>query len=116
MEGDAEYLSMALGRLVDNAIKFSPDGGHVEITALAQDGIVTVSVTDQGRGIPPDEQSYVFDAFHQVNRARYEQQGAGLGLSIAHGLIALHGGQIEVESDGVPGRGSTFTVTLPAVP
>ncbi|UCC65260.1 MAG: hybrid sensor histidine kinase/response regulator [Anaerolineae bacterium] len=116
VEGDADYLGTALSRLVDNAIKFSPAGARVAINASAQNGTVVISVADQGRGIPPEEQPYIFDAFHQVNRARYEQQGAGLGLSIASGLIALHGGQIEVASDGVPGRGSTFTVTLPIAP
>jgi signal transduction histidine kinase len=76
--------------------------------------MVVICVTDQGRGIPLGEQPYIFDAFYQVNRAHHEQQGAGLGLSIASGLVALHGGQIEVSSE--EGIGSTFTVTLPAAP
>lgn len=111
VEGEVEYLGNALGRLVDNAIKFSPDGGHVEINASAQDATVAISVADQGRGIPPEEQPFIFDLFHQVNRERHEQQGAGLGLTIASGLIALHGGRIEVSSE--EGTGSTFTVVLP---
>jgi len=111
VEGSADYLSDALGRLVDNAIKFSPNGGCVEIIASAQDGMVQIHVTDQGRGIPPEEHPFIFDAFHQVDREQFEQQGAGLGLMIARGLIELHGGHVAVDS--AQGGGSTFTVVLP---
>jgi signal transduction histidine kinase len=113
IEGDKNFLGRALGQLIDNAIKFSAAGDNVEIRAEAAGSTMTISVTDQGRGIPSDELSNIFDLFYQVNRQYHEQQGAGLGLRIAQGLIALHGGQIEVESE--EGRGSTFTLTLPVV-
>jgi len=116
VEADADLLSHALGHLIDNAIKFSAAGDEVALCAETADSTVTIRVADQGRGIPSGELPHIFDLFYQVDRELHEQQGAGLGLRIAKGLIALHGGQLAVESDGVPGRGSTFILTLPVAP
>jgi signal transduction histidine kinase len=116
VEADTDFLARALGHLIDNAIKYSAVGDTVEVRARATGSTVTISVSDQGRGIPPGELSNIFDLFYQVDREYHEQQGAGLGLCITQGLVALHGGQIEVESDGVPGQGSTFALMLPVAP
>ncbi|MFZ5919162.1 MAG: hybrid sensor histidine kinase/response regulator [Chloroflexota bacterium] len=102
----------AMGRLIDNAIKFCPaQGGEIWISAGAVGGQVRITVRDNGMGIPEEEQSRIFDRFYQVNRELYEQQGVGLGLSIAQAIIDLHGGQIEVQS--TPASGSAFTIALP---
>ena len=110
--GDAEYLVDALGRLVDNAIKFSkPEGGEIRLRAAQEGAWVRLEVEDQGIGIPAAELPRLFEPFHQVNRKRMEQQGAGIGLVIAKGLVELHGGRIEVESE--LGVGSRFSILLP---
>ncbi|GAB4441528.1 MAG: response regulator [Anaerolineae bacterium] len=112
VEGDRDYLRGALGRLVDNAIKFSkPEGGDVLLKVTAGDGEVIVSVSDKGRGIPEKEIGRIFDAFYQVDRERYEDQGAGSGLAIVRGIAQLHGGRLWVESEF--GKGSTFYFAIP---
>lgn len=112
VEGDRDYLRGALGRLVDNAIKFSkPEGGDVLLKVTAGDGEVIVAVSDKGRGIPEKEIGRIFDAFYQVDRERYEDQGAGSGLAIVRGIAQLHGGRLWVESE--VGKGSTFYFAIP---
>lgn len=107
------YLQDALGRLLDNAIKFSKiQGGQVTIRAERQENDVVIAVIDDGIGIEPSQQKYLFQRFQQVDRERMEQQGLGLGLAIAGGLVELHNGSISVESE--PGVGSVFTIRLPA--
>ena len=114
VEGDREYLRSALGRLVENAIKFSkPEGGVVTLSARQRDNEVMLSVHDEGRGIPESEIKRIFEPFYQVDRERYEDQGAGSGLAIVRGIAELHGGRVEVESE--PGKGSTFVIVLPVV-
>jgi len=110
--GDTEYLADALGRLVDNAIKFSkPEGGEIRLRAVQEGAWVRLEVEDQGIGIPAAELPRLFEPLYQVNRERMEQQGAGIGLTIAKGLVELHGGRIEVESE--VGVGSRFSILLP---
>ncbi len=112
VEGDREYLRGALGRLVDNAIKFSkPEGGTVTLKAEAQRDKVLLSVCDEGRGIPAQELARIFEPFYQVDRERYEDQGAGSGLAIVRGITKMHGGEVQVESEY--GKGSTFRIVLP---
>jgi signal transduction histidine kinase len=102
----------ALGRLIENGIKFSLDAPkRVTVKTWADEDWIRIAVSDRGVGIPADQVEHVFDRFRQINRDRMEQQGVGLGLSIAHELIRLHSGQIIVDS--VPGQGSTFTILLP---
>ena len=102
----------ALGRLLDNGIKFSRGKGkHVTVSARATDTWVEVSVSDEGIGIPPQELPNLFHRFRQIDRKHLEQQGVGLGLSIARGFVRLHGGDIDVKS--ALGEGSTFTIRLP---
>jgi signal transduction histidine kinase len=111
IEGDRVLLADALSRLLDNAIKFTRSGGRVQVHAETKNGQVIIAITNEGRGIPVEEQPFVFDVFHQADRTRYEQQGAGLGLPIAKALIELHGGGIEVDNQDE--RNCTFTVVLP---
>lgn len=108
------YLVDVFKRLIDNAIKFTPKQGGAITIRSGQDGDhAWVTVQDQGVGISRDDQKRIFERFVQINRAEQEQQGIGLGLSLARELTALHGGRIEVSSE--PGQGSTFTVWLPLV-
>jgi two-component system sensor histidine kinase/response regulator len=111
--GDIEYLRIALGHLIENAIKFSPRQQEAEVivSAAANGEFVTFSVCDEGIGIPKDEHKHLFDIFHQVDRDEYEQQGTGAGLAIVRHIVALHDGQIDVESK--PGQGSCFRILLP---
>ena len=112
VEGDERRLSQIVRNLVDNAIKFSPDGGTVTLSARpAAEGAV-ISVADQGPGIPRAEQDRIFQRFYQVDRSRSKTRpGTGLGLAIVKHLVHLHGGAVEVESE--LGRGSVFRVRLP---
>ncbi len=106
------FFVNALGRLIENGIKFSRnEGKKVRIGAKAEEKWVMVAVSDDGMGIPADQQEHLFERFRQINREQHEQQGTGLGLAIAQELIRLHGGRIVVES--TPGEGSTFTILLP---
>jgi two-component system phosphate regulon sensor histidine kinase PhoR len=111
IEGNEALLIDALGRVIDNAIRFSSQAGAVQVRAEAKEDSVIFEVADQGRGIQEEEQDRIFDMFHQVDRAYYEQQGAGVGLTIAKGLVALHGGKIGVESE--MDVGSVFSIELP---
>jgi two-component system, sensor histidine kinase and response regulator len=106
------YLSDAVGRLLDNAIKFSKiQGGQVVISADQVDGQVVISVADTGIGVDPSQQGRLFQRFEQINREKMEQQGLGMGLAIAAGLVQAHNGSISVES--VPNEGSVFIIALP---
>ena len=107
------YLDDALSRLIDNAIKFSPQGtGAVHVAATRNGGDARIAVTDNGIGIDPAKLQVIFEQFEQLDRDLLEQQGVGLGLSLARRLVDLHRGWIEVVSQ--PGKGSTFTIHLPA--
>ena len=103
----------ALGRLIENGVKFSRnEGKEVRIGAkTVERQWVMVAVSDDGVGIPDEQQQHLFERFRQINRDQQEQQGTGLGLAIAQELIHLHGGKIVVNS--TPGKGSTFTILLP---
>lgn len=113
--GDAVALQNVLERLLDNAIKFSrplPNQTRpvtISITTLNDE--VCVAFRDEGIGIPPAKHERIFDLFEQHNRVLMEQQGFGMGLTIAKGLVELHNGRIEVTSE--EGKGSTFTIVLP---
>ena len=104
----------ALGRLIDNAFKFSSPGSHVYLTAEADEEEVRIAVRDEGIGINPEEMGRLFHRFGQINRKEHEQQGAGMGLYIAHAFVKMMGGTITVQSQ--VGEGSTFTIHLPIVP
>jgi heavy metal sensor kinase len=110
--GDRGRLRQLLLNLVDNAIKYTPEGGTVTLAVRRQNGSALLEVQDTGIGIPPGEIDKIFDRFYRVDKARSrEQGGTGLGLSIAKWIAELHRGTISVTSE--VNKGSTFTVTLP---
>jgi two-component system phosphate regulon sensor histidine kinase PhoR len=112
IRGHREYVLDLFERLLDNALKFAkPEGGHVDIEGFVSDEQICVSVADDGVGMPPEELDQIFQKFYQVDRESYEQQGTGIGLCIAHGIMALHGGEIKVRSK--LGKGSRFTLCWP---
>lgn len=110
--GDEALLATALHNLVSNAIQYSPKGSRVGVGVSHNDGIVEISVTDQGVGIPEEDQDRVFERFFRTDPARSRNTGgSGLGLSIVKHVVQNHGGDIRVWSQ--PGNGSTFTIRLP---
>ena len=110
VDADGARIVQALGNLIRNAIKFTPEGGRVTVGAEPRDGGVAFSVSDTGPGIATDRQARIFDRYWQAsNGAR--TRGSGLGLSIAKGIVEAHGGRLGVES--VVGRGSVFAFNLP---
>ncbi|AZZ38195.1 hypothetical protein CIK05_15765 [Bdellovibrio sp. qaytius] len=106
---DLARTVQVVSNLLSNALKFTPSGGTIKITAVARSSDVLVSVSDNGPGVPPDCLTRVFDRFWQVEGTK--QKGSGLGLSIAKGIVLAHGGRIWVESEA--NKGSTFHFTLP---
>ena len=114
IDGDHIRLEQVLTNLVENAIKFTPAGGRVWITAARLDDRVRLTVADTGIGIAPEEQEKIFDRFYQVDGSeRRAYRGTGLGLSICRHIVERHCGRIWVESDGIAGHGSRFLVELP---
>ncbi|WP_104166876.1 cell wall metabolism sensor histidine kinase WalK [Arthrobacter sp. SX1312] len=112
VHGDRDLLMTAFRNLIDNAIRYSPEGTRVGVGLRSRDGLVQVSVTDQGPGITPEEQERIFERFYRIDAARSRQTGGtGLGLSIVKHVVSNHGGEVTVWSQ--PGQGSTFTVRLP---
>jgi signal transduction histidine kinase len=92
-------------------LKFTPEGGRIDVSARVHDEVAEIGVTDTGVGIAPDDQEAVFEEFRQVGAADKKVEGTGLGLALSRKFIELHGGRIWVKSE--PGTGSTFTFTLP---
>lgn len=109
---DFEFIQQVLKQLLDNAINYSTPGAPLTISAEAQGERIVVSVADEGRGIPADEQSRIFDKFYRGRAWREKVLGTGLGLSIAKGIVEAHGGKIWVTS--APGKGSVFSFAVPA--
>jgi len=107
---DPPRLEQVLVNLIHNAIKFTPPGGAVDLTAQPDGDFVCFTVRDTGAGIPADELERIFERFYKADRAR-SSGGTGLGLSISRHLVEAHGGRIWAESE--EGRGSAFHFTLP---
>ena len=112
IRGDRERLRQVLANLIENAIKYSPAGQEVEVTAQPDHGCVKISVADRGPGIPHDQQRLIFEKFGRADVPGGSKPGTGLGLFIARSIAEAHGGTVDVRSS--PGAGSTFTFTLPA--
>jgi two-component system phosphate regulon sensor histidine kinase PhoR len=110
---DTAQVTRALGNLLHNAIKFTPDEGRIWVKASQLDADIVIEVGDTGRGIPPDDLPRVFERFFRGDRAR-AGGGTGLGLAIAKHVVEAHGGRIWVESTGRAGQGAVFRFTLPA--
>lgn len=113
VEMDSMRIAQVVGNLLENAISYTPRGGQVAVTAsLSEANLARVSVADTGIGIPGEDLPNIFDRFYRVDPSRTRATGAaGLGLTIARGLVEAHGGAIYAES--VPGQGSRFTFELP---
>ncbi len=112
VQGDAEWLKRLVLNLLDNAIKFTPDGGRVVVDVSRMGAVARLAVRDTGVGIDPDVQPHIFERFFRADPARSRGvEGVGLGLSLAKWIVDRHHGRIDVDSQ--PGQGSTFTISLP---
>jgi signal transduction histidine kinase len=110
--GDERKFKQIMLNLLSNAVKFTPDGGKVDVSARKDNGSIEVAVRDTGIGIAPEDQAVVFEEFRQVGRDTMRKaEGTGLGLALTRRFVELHGGAIRLDS--APGRGSTFSFTLP---
>ncbi len=113
VDGDPARLTQAVGNLLDNAIKYTDDGGRIWIRARIEGDEVVIVVEDSGIGIDPELLPHVFDLFIQADRSlERKQDGLGLGLTLVRRLVEMHGGRVEAASAG-PGLGSAFTIRLP---
>ncbi len=108
---DERKIKQVLLNLLSNALKFTPEGGRIDVWAGIVDGMAEISVTDTGVGIAPEDQEAVFEEFRQVGGAEKKAEGTGLGLALCRKFVELHGGRIWVKSQ--IGVGSTFAFTLP---
>jgi signal transduction histidine kinase len=111
VRGDEGKVKQVLLNLLSNALKFTPEGGRVDVRAGLIDGMAEVSVADTGVGIAPEDQQAIFEEFRQVGTVAKKVEGTGLGLALSRKFIELHGGRIWVESQ--VGVGSTFTFAIP---
>jgi two-component system, NtrC family, sensor kinase len=111
IRADERKVKQVLLNLLSNALKFTPEGGRIDVRATVNDGVAEISVRDTGVGIAPEEQEAVFEEFRQVGTAAKKVEGTGLGLAISRKFIELHGGKIWVTSQ--VGTGSIFAFTLP---
>ncbi len=113
LDADATRIAQVVSNLLNNAAKYTPAGGHIELSAFGTDSEAIVTISDNGVGIPPEMLPRIFDLFTQVEkRGERSGDGLGIGLALARQLVELHEGSIDVASPGA-GRGSTFTVRLP---
>ncbi|WP_343989387.1 sensor histidine kinase [Terrabacter terrae] len=111
--GDPDRLSQVLANLLDNALRHTPSGGHVQLQLAQAGSRLTLAVTDDGEGLPADQVEAVFERFHRADTARAGHDGgSGLGLTIARAIVHGHGGTLTAASHG-PGLGATFTISLP---
>lgn len=109
---DREHLLLALSQLLDNAIKFSPQGGTVRIRAWSEGKWVNVAFQDEGIGIPPKHLSHIFERFYQVDGSTTRRFGGmGIGLALVWEIMEAHRGSVRVESE--VGKGSTFILSFP---
>jgi two-component system OmpR family sensor kinase len=114
VRGDPALLRQLLMALVDNAVKFSPDGGTVRLSLVRRGDTCSATVEDEGPGIPDEARPHVFERFYRADSARPRQQGAGLGLAIAEWIAELHGGTVTLGAR--EGGGTRASVTLPVEP
>jgi len=112
VQSDAARIEQVLNNLIGNAIKYSPSGGTIRVSGRVKPDTVEITVSDQGIGIPIEEQSHIFERFYRVDNALSRRaQGTGLGLYIARAIVEAHGGRIWIES--TPGRGTSVSFSLP---
>ena len=109
---DAEKIQQAIINIIDNAIKYTQEGGEVKISLYSRTKWCVIEIRDNGIGISEKSLSHIFDRFYRIDKARSRKTGGtGLGLSIAHQIVTLHQGTIEVESK--VGKGSAFSIKIP---
>jgi signal transduction histidine kinase len=114
VEGDEAQMAVLVRNLVENALRYTPEGGRVTVEVFESGGAAVVRVSDNGIGIPLEAQGHVFERFYRVDRARSRDRGGtGLGLAIVKHVAEIHGGSVALESE--LGRGSIFTAHIPAV-
>ena len=114
VDGDISKLSQVVYNVIDNAIKYTPRGGHVRVELVRSGKKAVVRIADTGIGIPEHDLNHIFDRFYRVDKARSrETGGTGLGLSIVKQIVNLHDGDITVTS--AENQGSTFVITLPLI-
>src|ERR1019366_8069558 len=111
-EADPEFIAQVLKQIVENALKYSPEGSPITLSAGVEGERIVIGVGDRGPGIEENERTRVFDKFFRGRRHRFETKGTGMGLAIAKGIVEAHGERIWVESE--PGQGSVFYFSLPA--
>jgi signal transduction histidine kinase len=113
--GDGDRLAQVLTNLIDNAVKHSPPGGKVRVVGEVDQQWLQIGIKDEGKGIPPDELSRIFERFYQLDKARSggRGRGVGLGLAISREIIRAHGGELSAQSTS--GAGSVFTIRLPRI-
>ena len=113
VDGDATRLQQVVQNLIDNAVKYTPPGGHINIEATIEAAEAVLKIQDDGSGVAPDMQTHIFELFTQVlDPDNFDEKGLGIGLSLVKNLVLQHGGSVQVRSNG-PGKGSEFTVRLP---
>ena len=111
VSGDIALIERVLENLIENAIKYTPEGGHIRLSLVLGPGHIAARVSDTGVGIPKDQIPHIFERFYRVEKSRGEgPEGTGLGLAIARRILELHGSAIAVESK--PGAGTSFSFEL----
>jgi signal transduction histidine kinase len=116
MEVDPLRVAQVIANLVENATKYTPDGGQITVRMATTAGDVHITVQDTGKGLPAEELTNIFDPFRQLDESSHARHGGlGLGLPLVRSLTELHGGTVYATSAGV-GHGSCFTIRLPRVP
>jgi len=113
LEVDFDRMVQVLGNLVSNALRYTPEGGKIILSAQEQSNAVLLQVQDTGNGIPPAELPHIFNRFYRADKSRQQNEGeSGLGLAIARAIVQAHGGSISAESE--VGQGTTFQILLPS--
>jgi signal transduction histidine kinase/CheY-like chemotaxis protein len=116
MRGDPDRLQQVVANLLSNAVKFTSSGGHIRVSLRDLEEVTELTVTDTGQGIAPELLPFVFDRFRQGDSSSTRHSGGlGLGLTLVHEIVTLHGGSVAASSEG-SGRGATFVVKLPSTP
>ena len=110
--GDAEELRIAIGNLLENAVKYSPDGIRIVVEVLAHERELLIRVSDEGVGVPPADLKRIFKRFYRTGRSRARVKGTGLGLFIVRTIAKRHRGNVTADSKG-EGKGTTITLSLP---
>jgi two-component system sensor histidine kinase BaeS len=117
ISADYDRINQALSNLVSNALRHTPSGGRVVIETESMTGEkrgARIQVKDTGTGIASEDLPFIFDRFWRGDKSRSDRVHSGLGLAITKQLVQAHGGEISVQSDGVPGKGTTFSIEFPA--